>query len=201
MPKVSGWFVTTAMVVIVLAAAPALPFTPWRVAKAQARLGQSLAKSTIPNDLIDYDGFRAIVDSAEVGRESKRLTEAEFLDAMSKPDTVLLDARSAKRFEQRHIAGAVNLPFTDWTQTTLSTVIANSRTRILIYCNNNFVGSPESFPTKLSATSLNLMSYTNLVAYGYTNIYELGPLLDVASTILPFDGRELSGLSPARAPA
>ena len=56
--------------------------------------------------------------------------------------------------------------------------------KILIYCNNNFVGEPQAFATKVAPPSLNLSTYISLYTYGYRNVYELGPLLDVKRTKL-----------------
>ena len=36
-----------------------------------------------------------------------------------------------------------------------------------------------------------LFTIAALATYGYTNIYELGPLLDVKTTKLPFEGDEV----------
>ena len=44
---------------------------------------------------------------------------------------------------------------------------------------------------KAAPASLNISTYIALATYGYTNIYELGPLLDVATTKLPFEGAEV----------
>jgi hypothetical protein len=102
-----------------------------------------------------------------------------------------LDARTASKYELRHIRGAVSLPFTDFTADTLAKVIPVKRTKVLIYCNNNFLSSPVSFASKAAPASLNISTYTSLRTYGYTNIFELGPLLDVLTTAIPFAGTEL----------
>jgi len=146
---------------------------------------------SIPNRLIDYTQFSQIVATSLAERESHRLTEAQFIAAMSERGVVLLDARSGSRFAQRHILGAVNLPFTDFTASTLADEIPSKSTKILIYCNNNFTGDQESFASKSPAASLNLSTYTSLKAYGYTNIFELGPLLDVSKTSIPFSGSKI----------
>ena len=39
----------------------------------------------------------------------------------------------------------------------------------------------------MPTASLNLSTYIALYTYGYRNIYELGPLLDINATILPFE--------------
>lgn len=142
----------------------------------------------IPNRLIDYQKFNEIVTASAKEREQNRLTEDQFLSALKEKNVVLLDARSAIRYTQRHIKGAVNLPFTEFTAETLAAIIPTKDTKILIYCNNNFLGDPISLASKAPAASLNLSTYTSLKAYGYSNVYELGPLLDVATTFIPFAG-------------
>src|SRR5438093_8940676 len=152
-------------------------------------VSSAAAADQIPNRLIDYAEFKKIVFDSE--RETHRLTEKQFVQAMADKDTVVLDARSASRYALRHVRGAVNLPFTDFTADTLAQVIPSKTTKILIYCNNNFEGSATAFPSKAPAASLNLSTSTSLRAYGYTNIFELGPLLDVNETSIPFDGTEV----------
>jgi Rhodanese-like domain len=149
-----------------------------------------LAAEPIPNRLIDYQEFQKIVAASASERESHRLTEAQFIAAMADQQAVLLDARSASKYELRHIRGAVSLPFTEFTAETLAKIIPAKGTKILIYCNNNFVGSPASFASKAPSASLNISTYTSLKSYGYTNIYELGPLLNVRTTAIPFAGTE-----------
>jgi hypothetical protein len=39
----------------------------------------------------------------------------------------------------------------------------------------------------MATASLNLSTYIALYTYGYRNIYELGPLLDINATRLPFE--------------
>ena len=110
---------------------------------------------------------------------------------MNEPGVVLLDARSASMFKLRHIKGAVNLPFTDFSVASLAAVLPTKNSRVLIYCNNNFLGAPVSMFSKVASASLNLSTYTSLEAYGYDNINELGPLLDVNKTKIPFEGTEV----------
>lgn len=155
-------------------------------------IGSVLAADQIPNPLIDYKEFQKIVAVSAAERESHRLTEPQFIQAMADKSAILLDARSASKYELRHIRGAVNLPFTDFTADTLAKVIPAKDTKILIYCNNNFEGSPVAFASKAPSASLNISTYTSLRSYGYTNIFELGPLLDVRTTAIPFAGTELN---------
>jgi phage shock protein E len=148
---------------------------------------------SIQNEQIDYAEFKRIVLDTERHRESRRLSEADFIAAMRDPDVVLLDARSSAAFALRHIKGAKNLPFTDFTAQSLAQLVPNKNAKILIYCNNNFIASPRSFPTKAPPASLNLSTYTSLRAYGYDNVYELGPVLDVRSAKVEFEGSEVEG--------
>jgi Rhodanese-like domain len=154
-------------------------------------VSSAAAADQIPNRLIDYAEFKKIVFDSVRERETHRLTEKQFVQAMADKGTVVLDARSASRYALRHVRGAVNLPFTDFTADTLAQAIPSKTTKILIYCNNNFEGSATAFPSKAPAASLNLSTYTSLRAYGYTNIFELGPLLDVHETSISFDGTEV----------
>ena len=59
---------------------------------------------------------------------------------------------------------------------------------MLIYCNNNFEHEERAFAAKTAAASLNVHTFNVLHAYGYTNVHELKPLLDVRTTKIPFAG-------------
>jgi hypothetical protein len=142
------------------------------------------------NPLVDYAAFERVVVDAGPQRATRRLDEAAFLAAMREPGVVLLDARSADRYAELHIEGAVNLPFTDFTAESLAAILPRPDTRVLIYCNNNFTGSPRAFATKAPAASLNLSTWAALRAYGYENVWELGPLVSVDDTQLPLVGSE-----------
>ncbi len=154
-------------------------------------ISSSTWADNMKNPYIDYAAFEEDVRTMKETREQKRLTEAEFIAAIESGNYVLLDARSERFYKMRHIKGAVNLPFTEFTEATLAEVIPNQSTPILIYCNNNFLNSPASFATKMPPASLNLSTQASLVSYGYTEVYELGPLLDVNNTKISFSGTEV----------
>jgi len=143
------------------------------------------------NELIDYEAFAKNVGEVKQLRESRRVSEAEFMRLAREPDTVVLDARSERLFRLRHVASAVNLSFPEFTEATLARIIPTRETRILIYCNNNFTGAPESLPVKAVASALNLSTFVSLHAYGYRNVYELGPVIDVTRSKLAFAGEEV----------
>ena len=111
--------------------------------------------------------------------ESRRLSEEDFIRMSSEPGTLILDARSRQKYDELHIKGAINLSFPDITVESLGRMIPDKNTTILIYCNNNFRGAEGPFPTKMPTASLNLSTYIALYTYGYRNVYELGPLIDM----------------------
>ena len=99
----------------------------------------------------------------------------------------MLDARSRERYDKLHVKGAVNLSFPDIAVESLAKLLPARKTRILIYCNNNFAGAEGPFPAKIASASLNLATYIALYNYGYRNVYELGPLIDIAKSRLEFE--------------
>jgi phage shock protein E len=155
-------------------------------------LGGAIAQAASPNPNIDYKTFLKDAQRVEQVRASRRLSEADFLKTMNQPGVILLDARNPNRYAQRHIKGAINLDFTEFTAESLSRIIPTKDTKILIYCNNNFTGSPEAFAMKAPPTSLNISTYVSLTSYGYSNIYELAPTLDIATSKLAFAGTEVT---------
>jgi len=144
--------------------------------------------NSIPNNpAIDMPGFLRVSREAADARASRRLSEADFIRMSREPGTIVLDARSREKFDELHVKGAMNLSFSDIAVDSLQAAIPDKSTRILIYCNNNFRGAEKPFPTKLPVTSLNLSTYVTLYSYGYRNVYELGPLLDIKTSKLQFE--------------
>jgi len=141
------------------------------------------------NPYIDFAAFQENVREVGELRQARLVTEAQFKRMARDRDTVILDARSAMMYGLLHIKGAKNLSFPDITAEELAKVIPSKSTRILIYCNNNFLNAPGAFPTKAIAASLNVHTATALHGYGYTNVYELGPLIDIRDSKLEFEGR------------
>src|SRR5829696_6102515 len=101
--------------------------------------GQKAAKTV--NPAIDMKGHLRIASQVAKFRESRRLTEDEFITMAEEEGTVILDARSRKKYDELHIKGAINLSFPDITVKSLNTLLPDKNTRILIYCNNNFRGN------------------------------------------------------------
>ena len=148
----------------------------------------------IANPQIDMPGFLDTAQQAAEHRRTRRVTEEEFLRMSAEPGTIVLDARSAARYAQLHVKGAINLSFPDIAVESLATTIPDKSTRILIYCNNNFTGA-EAFPAKIASASLNLSTFASLYGYGYRNVYELGPQVDVKNSKLPFEGTSVEPLA------
>ena len=94
---------------------------------------------------------------------------------------MLLDARSADAFAQGHLKGAVNLPFTDFTDEALRAVIGENPGRaIYIYCNNNFRDHRAPVALKRAPMALNIPTFINLHGYGYRNVWELADVIGSA---------------------
>jgi hypothetical protein len=166
-----------------LAAAVAVASEP-----TDAPAKSSSAGEDIPNPQIDMPRFLAVSQEAAEHRRTHRVSEAQFLEMMADPHTIVLDARSAEKYGELHVRGAINLSFPDITIDSLARAIPDKGTRVLIYCNNNFSGAPQPFPAKMASASLNLSTFVSLYDYGYRNVYELGPNLKLEESKLPFEG-------------
>ena len=131
------------------------------------------------NPQIDYPGFQALTAAVAPQRETRLLAFDTFKAEAAKPGTLLLDARSKDAFARGHIAGAINLPLTDFTAESLAAVIGDDPNRpILIYCNNNFSNHRNPVPLKSAPLALNIQTFINLVGYGYPNVQELADVVD-----------------------
>ena len=145
-------------------------------------------EAPIPNRLIDYDGF--LRNAATVGklRSKRRVTEDEFIRMAKESGTIVFDARSDSKFAMWHVKGARHLSLPDVTAAELAKLIPAKSARILIYCNNNFANEPTALPAKAITASLNLYTFNTLYSYGYTNVFELGPVIDVKHSALTIEG-------------
>ena len=130
------------------------------------------------NPLIDYAGFQQLTKDVSAYRQARLLSWKQFEKAARQRDTLILDARSADAYAAGHIEGAVNLPFTDFTEASLARVIGDKGRPILIYCNNNFSNNQPPVETKMVRLALNIQTFINLVGYGYPNVRELNEVVD-----------------------
>jgi hypothetical protein len=150
----------------------------------------ALAASEAPppvNPAIDMSRYLLVASEAAQSRETHRLSEQQFIEMSRTPGVIILDARSRQKYNELHVKGAINLSFPDIAIESLERILPDKRARILIYCNNNFLNAPSAFPTKLPSASLNISTYIALFDYGYRNVYELGPLIDIDSSRLEFE--------------
>lgn len=136
------------------------------------------AQEAMASSEVDFAGFLDLSDEVFEYREARLLTLNDFNQMAGEPNTIILDARSAYAFEMGHIAGAVNLPFSDFTDEKLAEIIPSKDTRILIYCNNNFSDDAEPIPLKRISLALNIPTFINLYGYGYEDIYELAVMTE-----------------------
>ncbi len=167
-----------------------------------------------PRSMVSFADFKELVAEVE-GFRAKRLVDLDtFLEMSRDAKTVVLDARSAFRFDRKHLAGARNLSFSDFTAENLRQLVPDPNTRILIYCNNNFDGDQVDFATKMAPRfddppralpesqilgnrkplmlALNVPTFINLYGYGYRNVYELGELVNINDKRVTFEGSVVS---------
>lgn len=154
---------------------------------------------------VSYDDFKSLVTEVENHRSERLVSLDEFLKMSKEENVVILDTRSDKRYERKHIKGAKHLDFTDFTQANINRLIPDPNTKILIYCNNNFEGDQVDFATKKSGPqtgsetqilsnrkpvmlALNIPTYINLYGYGYRNVYELDELVNINDKRIEFEG-------------
>ena len=156
-------------------------------ATCAASLASAGSPAQIRNPAIDMEGYLRFAKAAAAERETQRVSVDEFIRMSREPGTIVLDARSPQKYDQLHVRGAINLAFPDITVASLKDTNPEKTTRILIYCNNNFSNASGAFPEKLPPASLNLSTYIALYTYGYRNVYELGPYVDIGDSRLEFE--------------
>ncbi|MDH4473312.1 MAG: rhodanese-like domain-containing protein [Fluviicola sp.] len=171
--------------------------------------GQNASKAKqplIPSVLVNFEDYSELMAEVETYREA-HLVSLDRFNEMKKENTIILDFRSKAQYDAKHVKGAINLDFTEFTQDRLNTLIPDKNTRILIYCNNNFVTDFNSlnedpylqskamnYPKKTLSglervtLALNIPAYINLYGYGFKNVYELGELVLVTDKRVEFEG-------------
>jgi rhodanese-related sulfurtransferase len=141
------------------------------------------------NPQIDYPGFVQLSSDLEKLRAKRRVPLEAFQKMAKAKNTIILDTRSKAAFDEVHLADAVHLNFSDFTEQKLAKVIPNKNTRILIYCNNNFeqVSTP-ALLMKSAPLALNIPTFINLHGYGYENVYELADVVKLDDPRLKLAG-------------
>ncbi|MFT6338759.1 MAG: hypothetical protein ACJATI_005536 [Halioglobus sp.] len=161
-----------------------------------------------PKAYVSYSDYENIVKEVKPIRKLRLINYDQLIDLQKKENVILLDTRSKNKYQQKHLKGAINLPFTEFTQSNLRNLIPDIKTRIIIYCNNNFDGDSILFASKtftpdqigkLSLAmqkdsimlALNIPTYINLHGYKYQNIYELNELINISDDRLKLEGSNL----------
>ena len=120
---------------------------------ANAGWAQTSIKET---ELIRYDDYTFLAERVAPIRKDHLISLDQFNQYAQEPKTVILDTRSDSMYNAKHIKGAIHLNFSDFTAENLALLIPDHSTRILIYCNNNFMQNTLTsiqdmyFPSKVS---------------------------------------------------
>lgn len=154
---------------------------------------------------VDFDVFEKLTKEVKEYRKNRLVSLAVFNEYAKDKNTIILDTRSAEMYKRKHVKGAINLNFSDFTQYSLASIIRSTSTRILIYCNNNFDNDPINFATKsakpvirfpvskkLVTLALNIPTFINLYGYGYKNVYELADYVSVFDKAIAFEGTDVT---------
>ncbi len=156
-----------------------------------------------PTALVNYTSFERLVEEVRSHRK-QRLVDLKTFSELSKEDNVIiLDTRSKQFYDRIRIKGAINLPFTEFTQQSLRYTVPDKNTKILIYCNNNIEDEPINFASKVVTQdelfqdvkltlALNIPTYINLYGYGYRNVFELHEFISVKDQRIEFEGTHVT---------
>ncbi|WP_298517018.1 rhodanese-like domain-containing protein [uncultured Kordia sp.] len=143
------------------------------------------------NPMVSFKDYKNLMSEVEKHRAARLIDLETFVAMSEQEDVIILDARAEDLYKRSHIKGAVNLPFTKFTQLNLMRIIPNPETKILIYCNNNIQNDPISFALKTAVPAnnqplmlaLNIPTYINLYGYGYKSVYELDDVIDIIKSM------------------
>jgi Rhodanese-like domain len=155
---------------------------------------------------VDFDAFENLTKEVHLYRKNRLINFDTFKKYAKAKETIILDTRSATMFDRKHIKGAINLNFSDFTQENLAKIIPSENTRILIYCNNNIDDDQMNFASKIyipkkekttkeTTLALNIPTFINLYGYGYQNVYELSELVSVNDNRIQFEGSQMFHLN------
>src|ERR1700709_922131 len=82
---------------------------------ANAALAQS-TNTIYPKAKVSFEDFKGLMGEVEAHRASRLIDLDTFLKMSREPGVIVLDSRSAFRYERIHLKGAKHLSFTDFTQ-------------------------------------------------------------------------------------
>lgn len=155
---------------------------------------------------VSYSDYEELVKEVKKHRENRLLNLDDFLKKSIEPKVVILDTRSKKMYDSKHIKGAIHLNFSDFTESNLKALIPHKNTTVLIYCNNNFDGDEINFMSKSIKVvdnskskeltlALNIPTYINLYGYGYKNVYELDELVTLFDKRIKYEGTSITNIN------
>ncbi len=90
--------------------------------------------------LLNFENYEKLVKEAGAHRAERLISWQEFQQKVQEPNTLILDARSARMYKASHLKGAQHLNFSEFDFLSLEELTqpyAGKETQILIYCNNN----------------------------------------------------------------
>ncbi|MEP3225875.1 MAG: rhodanese-like domain-containing protein [Parasphingorhabdus sp.] len=169
--------------VLSLSAIFLLPLSNPAIAAESVQVENSAA-----NPQIDYAGFTQLTEKLAGYRQSRLVQMDSFIAKAKQENAIILDTRSAAAYKNGHIDGAINLPFSDFTEAKLEQIIGDKSRPVLIYCNNNFRDNIPPIVLKLAPLALNIPTFINLYGYGYENIYELAGVTHIADPRVKWTG-------------
>lgn len=147
---------------------------------------------------VNFDAYEKLVSEVKTHRKERLINLETFNAYSTENDVIILDTRSDSMYNAKHVKGAIHLNFSDFTQANLKKLIPSEKTKILIYCNNNFEDDDVFFATKSYqppiksgkelTLALNIPTFINLYGYGYKNVYELSELISVFDKRIEFEG-------------
>lgn len=135
-----------------------------------------------PNPQIDYAGFELLTQNLREYRQNRLISMDQFVALAKEDNAIILDTRSVGAFQFGHIEGAINLPFSDFTDEKLAKILGDKTRPVLIYCNNNFRDNVFPIARKSAPLALNIPTFINLYGYGYQNIYELNDVVQTSDS-------------------
>jgi hypothetical protein len=155
-------------------------------------------KKTLPPSKVNYAAFLDLAKEVQPHRNKRVVHLKKWIKMSKDPGTIILDTRSKKMYDAKHIKGAIHLNFADFNMKSLYRIAPNKKTRILIYCNNNIDNNPIHFASKVyvpttpnetkRTLALNVPTFINLYGYGYKNVYELADLVSSFDRRIEFEG-------------
>lgn len=159
-------------------------------------------QTNLPPSKVNFGEFLELAKEVQAHRQERVVHLEEWIKMSKESNTIILDTRSKKMYDAKHVKGAVHLNFADFNPTSLRKIVPFKNTKILIYCNNNIDNEPIFFASKSTmpvtrkektrTLALNVPTFINLYGYGYKNVYELADLVSVFNTQLEFEGTAVS---------